>query len=89
MNLLRHGHSLLVLDRGHFLLAQVLTHDLIITQVELCANENDRNARGVVQDFREPLQAKSAGKLLLETIDVVYLRLDVVERRWADNGETY
>ena len=48
---------LLVLYGGHFALAELLTHFRIVAEVEFGADEDDRDAGGVVFDFREPLFA--------------------------------
>lgn len=58
-NLLGDSDSLFVLDGSHLLLAKPLTSGLVIAKIELCANENDRNAWRMMIDLREPLMEVS------------------------------
>jgi len=48
--------SLLVLNRRHLLLAQVLPCAFVIPQVQLCADEDDWNIGRMVLDFWIPLE---------------------------------
>lgn len=51
------GHLLAVLlpDRAHLLLAQLLPHAGVVPQIGLGADDQARHARAVVVDLREPL----------------------------------
>jgi hypothetical protein len=55
--LLGHAFTILLLDRSHLLLGQLLTHRGIVAEIGLSANDQARNARAVVVDFREPFLA--------------------------------
>lgn len=86
LDLLRNHDSLLVLDRGHFLLAEALLGALIVSEIQLGADKDDGYIGGVMLDLGIPLhlaQHCSAPK----DSSVVYLGFHIVERGWADNGE--
>lgn len=81
-DLLGHLHGLLVLYGRHLALTELLTHFRIVAEVEFGADEDDRDARGVVFDFREPLEctAKVSDKVEAWMGKAgAYLRFDVIE----------
>jgi hypothetical protein len=77
LNLLRDHDRLLVLNGRHLLLSQRLLGRLIVSQVELCADEDDWYARRVVIYLRVPLSLVSLCPVY--TKRRAYLCLDVVE----------
>lgn len=54
-DILRGSEGLIVGDRLHSLLAETLDGVGIFPQIELRADQDDRNVRGVMADFRVPL----------------------------------
>lgn len=58
LDLLCDLHSLLILNRCHLLLPEALPGSLVISEIELRADENDRDTRSVVLNFGIPLQKK-------------------------------
>lgn len=83
---------LLVLDRGHLLLAQAFTGGLVVTEIEFGADEDDGDAGRVMVDLGKPLKTVIiTGSSRFETLMscVLYLGLDVVERGRADDGKAY
>lgn len=58
LDLLCDLHSLLILNGGHLLLSEALPGSLVISEIELRADENDRDTRSVVLNFGIPLQKK-------------------------------
>lgn len=87
LDLLGNHDCLLVLDGGHLLLAQRLLGGLVVSQIELRADEDDGHARRVMVDLGVPLVAVRWGKHGTAAVVGTHLRLDVVERRRADDGE--
>ena len=55
LDLLRNRHSLLILDRSHLLLTQTFFGRIIVSQIKLRTDKNDRDIWCVVVDFRIPL----------------------------------
>lgn len=54
-DILSHHQGLVVRHWLHTLGAQALERSGVLSQVELGADEDDRDGRGVVVDLREPL----------------------------------
>jgi hypothetical protein len=52
---LSHGERLLIRNRLHLLRAESFRRRFVLSQIQFGANENDRNAWGVMLDFRIPL----------------------------------
>lgn len=50
-----YSKSLLVGDRFHLLGSKALGHILVLSQIQLCTDENDGNIRSMVFDFGVPL----------------------------------
>lgn len=64
LDLLGDLDGLLILDGGHLLLPQTLLGGLVIAEIQLGADQDDGDARGVVLDLGVPLlDALSIGEM--------------------------
>lgn len=54
---LRHFLTILPANRLHLLLAKLVTHRGVVTQIDLSADDEAGHARAVVMDFGKPLLA--------------------------------
>lgn len=64
-DLLGHDQGLVVRDRLHALGSQTLQGGRVFSQVELGADEDDRDGRGMVIDLREPLNKEVSESLCM------------------------
>ncbi len=84
------GERLIVRHWLHPLLPQRFHRSRILSQVELGANQDNGDIRGVMVDFGVPLHMLVNGLSLSHRHAlscITNLSLDVVERRRADDGE--
>lgn len=82
-NLLGNQHSLFVLDGGAPLLPQAILSRLVISEIELRADEDNGNSGCVMLNFRVPLRRSPSVLYQAQPRQNTHLGLDVVKRRWA------
>lgn len=71
LDLLGYYHGLPKLDRGHFLLPEALFGGLVLSEIQLSADQYDGDAGRVVVDFWVPLYSSQSCASLASLVAVV------------------
>lgn len=66
LDILVHLHALLVLYRRHLALSELLADLGVVAQIQLCADQDEWDARGVMLNLWIPLDGSAVSSLLLD-----------------------